>query len=209
MKNYLFVSKKRFTLVKLLLLICILLVNYNSYSSTIRTISLSKLSTQATDIFRGELVGFEPYTVTYKNQSMVATKYVFSVAEMLKGEANNGGGSLYEFVMVGSPSSQVHLLGFPRFEYDKEYVIYMGKPSKIGLSAPIALVHGVFEKNIGSNNEEMFMNGTGNRGLMDNETSTYIASDVTLEKSSGPESTQQQVEGLSYKEMKSVVISVQ
>ena len=191
-----------------LIFICTLLVHHYGYSTSIRTISLSKLSTQATDIFRGTLVGIQPHTVTYNNQSMIATKYTFNVIEILKGEANNGGGNLYEFVMVGSPSSQVQILGFPSFVHDKEYVIYMGKPSKIGLSTPIALEHGVFEKNIGPNNEEMFMNGTGNRGLMDNETSVYIASDITLEKTSEHKKTQK-ADGISYEEMKSIAISVE
>ena len=185
-----------------LLFIPLLMIYQPVQATTILMQTLDDMVTEAQDVFRGTLKNQETVTVKVKGQDIKATRYLFTVSEMLKGQSNLSDNQ-YEFTMVGSPGSAFFSnssnTSFPRFENGQQYLLLMRAPSKIGLSSPIGLANGSFKITTLENNEEIAVNGFQNAGLFKNVNESF-------EEKSATNSASNQ-SGLNYETLKNAILN--
>ncbi len=99
---------------------------------------LAQFARGAERVFRGRCLSAEPVTVALPGGGAVeATRYVFTVAEPLKGLTRAGRTA---FVQVGRPGGGEDDLGYrvglPTYEPGAEYVLFLLPESKRGLTSP-------------------------------------------------------------------------
>jgi len=130
--------------------------NLSSAAATsMRPISLEQLSTRATLIFYGEVVGNQ---VKQDEQSgYIATFTEFKVIDLIKGNV----GKTHTIKQIGGDlkdrNMSLRIHGVPRFQVGNNYVVFLPTKSKLGFSSPLGLHQGSFSV-LTINNEQVISN---------------------------------------------------
>jgi hypothetical protein len=107
-----------------------------SHSGTVAPASLPDLTQSAARIFRGRCVTAEVGTAEIAGALISITTYVFEVSEYLKG----AGSSKVTFRQVGKREGGPHdlgqLVGLPTYTPGEEYVLFLLRESRAGLTSP-------------------------------------------------------------------------
>jgi len=131
--------------------------NLSSAAATsMRPISLEQLSTRATLIFYGEVVGNQ---VKQDEQSgYIATFTEFKVIDLIKGNV----GKTHTIKQIGGDlkdrNMSLRIHGVPRFQVGNNYVVFLPTKSKLGFSSPLGLHQGSFSVST-INNEQIVNSG--------------------------------------------------
>ena len=172
-------------------------------ASVIAEISLADMAQQANAIVRGYLAGVREEKVEVGGGQLNALVYTFDVTEILKGVESEK--KTYEFRMLGSLRAFRQGFfgdGFPRFREGAEYVIFVNKPSRVGLTSPVGLAAGAFEiRSI--DGTEVVQNGFDNAGLLD------MATEAAIQDATGAQLNAVSSSALTYATLRSVVVSTE
>lgn len=141
----------------------------------VQQLNLSDLTNNADKIFRGKVLDMTLGTVEAGGGNLPTITYRVQVVDGIKGVANAGGsygGSIVEIRMFGSVKGRPvengveYLGGFQPelLDVGREYLLFMTRPSGVGLSTMVGLGQGAF-KIVLYEKEDAVVNGLNNQGL--------------------------------------------
>lgn len=164
--------------------LALLLTGYSFvWATTVRHMNLDALAENSELIFRGNVIGVQPGTVTIGGSELPSTTYTFEVSELFKGEVTTEKDQrqYLAVTMIGSVKGEEAAAGnvvrfdrfrdIPRLQQDEEYLLFTTAASQYGLSVTVGLAQGCFDINGG-----MALNRAGNLGLFSNTAYTGPAS---------------------------------
>ncbi len=161
--------------VALLLLGVSMFLSSNASAQMVQHMNLTDMADSADKIFRGKVLNMKVGTVEAGGAELPTVSYNIQVVEGIKGLGSTGAdyaGSIVSFTMYGSvkgrPSKDgvEYLGGFQPelLDVGGEYLLFMTKPSGIGLSTMVGLGQGTF-KVVMREKEDYVVNGMNNQGL--------------------------------------------
>ena len=110
---------------------------------TVLPVSLQKMSSSAEIIFHGQVIANDTRIDEISGQ--IATFTTFEVFRVVKGNP----GKTHTIKQIGGqlPDSNRRLIikGVPRFQLNKEYIVFLPKESKLGFGSPVGLSQGKFD----------------------------------------------------------------
>lgn len=148
-------------------------------ATTVLEMNLAQLVDGSQLIFRGTVVGVEEITISAGGGTLPALSYTVRVEEPFKGQfATTKDVQIAEFSVLGTMKKlnlgQPILPGFPVLREGAEYLLMVGAPGPIGLSAPMGLAQGAFTFS-SDGKVELVTNGANNAGLFRNMGAGYPA----------------------------------
>ncbi|HEB81879.1 MAG TPA: hypothetical protein ENJ11_03345 [Gammaproteobacteria bacterium] len=115
-------------------------------ATSLLPLSLEQVSSRADLIFYGEVISNEVRKDPVSRQIVTFTQ--FRVLELVKGQVNGAEGKTHTIKQLGGslPGSRQRLMvhGIPVFVPDKQYVVFLPKPSQLGFCSPLGLHQGSF-----------------------------------------------------------------
>lgn len=97
----------------------------------------------------------------------LVTTYTFQVEEVLKGDLP----ATYTFTQLGASKEEALRLrtpsvsGFPVYQVNGEYTLFLSKPSAIGLQSPVGVTQGVVKVTTAADGTRQIQAGAGNEML--------------------------------------------
>lgn len=132
------------------------------------SMNLEQMSRAADSIYRGVVIAAVPGSVKGGGGDIPVITYRLRVSETHKGSPAGSGAGLAEMTMIRPPTNslgQPVLEGLPSLAVGKEYLLFAGAPSKLGLSSTIGLGQGLFLVHASGPGEVKLRNSLNNRGL--------------------------------------------
>ncbi|HAB15408.1 MAG TPA: hypothetical protein PLX89_01235 [Verrucomicrobiota bacterium] len=131
-------------------------------------LKLDALCAQANRIFRGTVLTVTAGQVSVGGGSLPTATYKIQVKDTMAGTV----AETVTLTMVSEPKARPQqgniqrqpVLELPTLEEGKEYLLFLTKPSKIGLTSPVGLVQGCFTITK-KGDTEFAVNGVNNAGL--------------------------------------------
>ena len=137
-------------------------------ATSVRKMDLAQLSKNADKIFRGKVVAIREGSLNAGGGVIPTVTYRIEVSDAVAGEPAR----VAEFTSVGStkkPAGQVQArfpIQMPDLKVGREYLLFVTRPSRIGLSTVVGLGQGAFEIR-SENGKDMAVNEANNLGLGD------------------------------------------
>lgn len=161
--------------IMLLLLGVSMFLSSNAGAQMVQQMNLSDLTDRAESIFRGKVLDMTVGTVEAGGADLPTISYRIQVSDSIKGAGDAGGaygGSIVEIRVFGNVKGRpvennVEYLGGFRpelLDVGGEYLLFMTRPSSVGLSTMVGLGQGAF-KVVLHEKEDAVVNGLNNEGL--------------------------------------------
>lgn len=150
-------------------LAAIYLVARDAGATTVRQVNLAEMSRRAEKIFRGRILDVVQVTVRGGGGEFPALSYRIAVTEPYKGLPASPEPTIIEIRTLGS-LKQYHagrppIPGFPLFSIEREYLLFLGPTSRLGLTTTVGLGQGAFVVYQDPSKREVARNAVDNRGL--------------------------------------------
>jgi hypothetical protein len=139
-------------------------------ATTVRHVNLAEMTERAETIFRGRILDVGEVTVRASGGEFPALSYRIAVTEAYKGLPPSPRPLIIEIRTLGS-LKQYHagrppIPGFPLFSIDREYLLFVGPKSRLGLTSTLGLGQGAFMVYQDRLKREVALNAINNRGLL-------------------------------------------
>lgn len=134
---------------------------WTSLSATsVTTVNLAEMVRNADRVFYGRCVStresVEPET------GMAIVEYEFEVLEGLKGVRT---GETIRIRQLDSEKAGLRLPGIPSYQTGQELLLFLHGDSRLGLTSPVGMAQGLFEKRVMASGEPGFVNSYQNSNL--------------------------------------------
>ncbi len=189
--------KKNSMLMVSTLLVVLISVAYNGYSTTVKHYNLKGLVSKAERIFTGQCISVEEGEIEFPKGSIWYTEYTFRISEGIKGTS----GETITFRQYGLINPRQidentvvfnRPVGMPTYEANQQYMLFLIGDSELGLTSPAGLFQGAFFIYHDELSRRVAINGSQNRGLFKKDATTELkqfdltqSEKVLVEKSKG------------------------
>jgi hypothetical protein len=161
--------------IALLLLGVAMFLSSNASAQIVQQMNLNDITDRAEKIFRGMVLNMTVGTVEAGGAELPTVSYNVQIVDGIKGLGDAGGdygGGIISITMYGSVKGRPvndgveYLGGFQPelLDVGGEYLLFMTRPSGVGLSTMVGLGQGAF-KVLMRNKEDYVVNGVNNQGL--------------------------------------------
>ena len=132
--------------------------------------SLKGLVVNSERIFIGKCISVQEGALELSRGRIYYTQYTFQVTEQIKGSV----GRTISFRQYGlvkprkvdeTTALVKRVLLMPTYQEEREYVLFLGRDSRLGLTSPVGLHQGAFAIQRDSQGRKVASNGLMNRGL--------------------------------------------
>ncbi len=132
--------------------------------------NLASLVASADRIFVGRCVSVQEGELKFPSGSILYTEYTFQVLDRIKGnvvgEVKVRQLGLTKPRQINETTALVdRVVGMPVYRENGEYLLFLNKDSRLGLTTPVGLFQGAFSIARDENGRDFAVNGNFNRGL--------------------------------------------
>ncbi|MBI3940047.1 MAG: hypothetical protein HY315_04375 [Acidobacteria bacterium] len=121
-----------------LFLLALLAVGIPAYATSVRAVELDELVGSSDQIFLGRVV--EVRQGTLAGFDLNYTEYTFAVSDWIKG----GSGDTLKVRQLGRGAGAPVLPGIPAYKKGAEILLFIHRPSRIGLTSPVGMDQGYY-----------------------------------------------------------------
>ena len=142
-----------------------LFIGLQASASQVMQFNLNEMTDRAALVVRGEVIEMRQVSIEAGGGTIPAIHYTVRVDDTLKGTVNSEKDvAIVEFTILGSAEkmkARQVMDGFPIIQAGREYLLFVGQTSSIGLTTTVGLNQGKFDVVSG----DKVVNGMDNVGL--------------------------------------------